>query len=103
MKLFEVYGADRSGTAWEVAKLPAAEALAAVRLARESNRNAVFGISDPDEPERGDQEAAIEEAFEDLAETARFLFGKPPEEPCPLCGYGRNGSGSKGAIEWQFR
>jgi len=67
-----VFAVDRAGNAWDVISSSSPEVvLAVIDALRHIRRDRVYGIYDLENPERGDQEMAAEEAREEAAEEAR--------------------------------
>jgi hypothetical protein len=67
---YTVYGVDRAGVPWECRQTDDhAEVLSLLgALRREHNpRHTVFGVYLTDDPERGDQETAIEEVLSEAS------------------------------------
>jgi len=82
---YEVYAVDRAGTPWRVAEMnDPGLALACIQLCREKERNnprvdQVFGITETDEPEKGDVQMELEELTQLCA-----WCGKTAAEGCDM-------------------
>ena len=85
---YEVYAVDRAGTPWRVAEMSDPQlALACIELCRAKTwpNERVFGITETDEPEKGDVQMELEEevAAADEREASRCGWCKRlPEEGC---------------------